>query len=105
MDRVKYFRDQAACDRAKEEKELLEVEMDRIVVSFSRMKTAWHMMAEEVYEKPGCLCSKLNGNGCIHVHARTAYAFKQVEMFGRFEKDAEEKRKNAKDKEDSYNRW
>lgn len=104
MDRVKYFRDRAARDRAKEEKELLEVEMDRVVLSFSHMKTTWRIMAEKVHEKPGCLCSNLNGNGCIHVRARTAYAFKQVEIFGRFEKDAEGKRKTARDKEDSYNR-
>jgi hypothetical protein len=105
VDRVKYFRDRAARDRAKEEKELLEAEMDRVVSSFSRMKAAWHTMAEDVSEKPGCQCSNLNGNRCIHIHARTAYAFKQVEMHVRFENDAEEKRKYAKDKEDSYNKW
>jgi hypothetical protein len=104
VDRVKYFRDRAARDRAKEEKEILEAEMDRIVTSFSYMKTAWHKIAE-VYRKSACLCLDLDGKRCVHTWARSAYAFKQVEMYERFERDAEDKRKNAKLKEDSFNEW
>jgi hypothetical protein len=104
VDRVKYFRDRAACDRAKEEKEILEAEMDRIVSSFSCMKTTWHTMAE-VYRKPACSCMNLDGKECMHTCAQSAYAFKQVKMYERFEKDAEERRKNIKIKGDSLDQW
>ena len=105
MDRVKYFRDRAARDRAKEEKEILEAEMDRIVSAFSSMKTAWNTMAEQVYRKPACSCSNLDGNGCSHTRARSAYAFKQVEMYERFERDADKRRQMAKIKRDLFNEW
>ena len=47
VDRVKWFRDRAACDRAREEKEILESEFDRVLHSFSRMAEAWKALAEQ----------------------------------------------------------
>jgi hypothetical protein len=105
VDHVKYFGDRAARNRAKEEKELLEAEMDRIVSSFSHMKTTWHTMAQEVSKKPSCSCLNLDGNGCIHTRARSAYVFKQVDMYQRFESDAEEKRNNIKVKGELFDQW
>ena len=46
VDRVKWFRDCAACDRALEEKEILESEFDRVLHSFSRMAEVWTVLAE-----------------------------------------------------------
>ncbi|KAG6847801.1 hypothetical protein H0H93_005915 [Arthromyces matolae] len=41
MDRVKWFRDRAARDRSREEKELLKEEFRRTVLSFKRMAEVW----------------------------------------------------------------
>ena len=47
MDRVKWFRDHAACDQAQEEKEILESEFDHVLHSFSRMAEVWKALAEQ----------------------------------------------------------
>ena len=46
VDRVKWFRDRAARDRALEEKEILESEFDHVLRSFSRMAEVWKVLAE-----------------------------------------------------------
>ncbi|KAG6806627.1 hypothetical protein H0H93_002687 [Arthromyces matolae] len=45
VDRVKWFRDRAARDRSREEKDILEEEFRRTVVSFTRMAEVWNQMA------------------------------------------------------------
>ncbi|KAF8326718.1 hypothetical protein F5887DRAFT_925190 [Amanita rubescens] len=47
MDRVKWFRDRAARDRAREEKEILECEFERAQRSFSEMAKAWKALAKK----------------------------------------------------------
>jgi len=104
VDRVKYFRDKAARDRAKEEKELLEAEMDRTVTSFRCMKVAWQAMADKVIACPVC-SSTSSEERCIHHHSRSAYAVKQVEMYERLETDAKLMQERAKVKRDIFDNW
>ena len=75
MDRVKYFRDRSARDRAREEKEILESEMSWTTRSFSIMRDAWIEMGKREREK--------------HTFARSAYAYKQAEMYARLANDSE----------------
>ncbi|KAG6848173.1 hypothetical protein H0H93_002703 [Arthromyces matolae] len=44
VDRVKWFRDQAALDRSREEKEILEEEFRRTIVSFTKMGEVWRKL-------------------------------------------------------------
>ena len=105
VDRVKYFRDKAARDHAKEEKELLEAEMDRTVTSFRCMKVAWQAVADKVIAKSDCTCSITTlEERCIHQHSRLAYALKQVEMYMRLENDATLRQEQAKVKKDIFDK-
>lgn len=47
VDRVKWFRDRAARDRAREEKEILESEFNRSLCFFSRMADTWTELAKQ----------------------------------------------------------
>lgn len=47
MDRVKWFRDRAARDRAREEKEILESEFKRSLCFFLKMADTWNELAEQ----------------------------------------------------------
>ena len=47
VDRVKWFRDRAARDRALEEKEILECEFQRVQRSFSKMADVWKALAKQ----------------------------------------------------------
>ena len=67
MDRVKWFRDRAARDRAREEKEILECEFDRAQHSFSKMAEAWKKLAKKV--SPG---------------GYRSYAYRQASMYDAF---------------------
>ena len=67
MDRVKWFRDRAARDRAREEKEILESEFERTQRSFSRMAEAWNALAKQ--NAP---------------HGFRAYACRQASMYDTF---------------------
>ncbi|KAJ3520759.1 hypothetical protein NMY22_g12606 [Coprinellus aureogranulatus] len=78
MDRVKWFRDRAARDRAREEKEILEEEMKRIVRSFKNYTTIWTSLASE--DRPGITSTP----------GKASYALRQAEMYARFAYNAEQ---------------
>jgi len=71
VDRVKWFRDRAARDRAREEKEILDEEFRRTVVSFTQMADVWLKLAKDsqrrgfssyAHEKSDMYC--LLASGC-----------------------------------------
>ncbi|KAF8057825.1 hypothetical protein FPV67DRAFT_1455922 [Lyophyllum atratum] len=78
MDRVKWFRDRAARDRAREEKEILEEEFRRSIASFHRMSEVWSELASK---KPA--------------PGYTAYCHKQAAMYSSLASDCEKKRDDA----------
>ena len=47
MDRVKWFRDCAACQRSREEKEILEEEFRRTISSFDRWEKIWNELGQK----------------------------------------------------------
>lgn len=65
VDRVKWFRDRAARDRAQEEKEILEAEFGRTIRSFTKMSDVWSKLATKNASK----------------HSNTAYAQKQAALY------------------------
>ena len=65
MDRVKWFRDQAARDRAQEEKEILHAEFQCMIQSFDKMSDIWTKLAAENASK----------------HSNAAYACKQAALY------------------------
>ena len=64
VDRVKWFRDRAARDRAREEKEILESEFKRSLCFFSKMADIWTELAKQ--DIPTGYCS---------------YAYRQASMY------------------------
>ncbi|GLB39022.1 hypothetical protein LshimejAT787_0601840 [Lyophyllum shimeji] len=78
MDRVKWFRDRAARDRAREEKEILEEEFRRSIASFRRMSEVWFELASK---KPA--------------PGYAAYCHKQAVMYSSLASDCEKKRDDA----------
>ncbi len=91
MDRVKYFRDRSARNRAREEKEILETEMTRTTRSFSTMKFAWTEMGRQENEN--------------HAFARSAYAYKQAEMYARLANDSKMLEDKVDQKRLAYQQW
>lgn len=91
MDRVKYFRDQSALHRAREEKEILECEMVRTTRSFAVMKELWseHGKREKAQNS----------------FASAAYAFKQAEIYARLANDAKLVQEKAEQKQVIYQQW
>ncbi|KAF9486051.1 hypothetical protein BDN70DRAFT_988377 [Pholiota conissans] len=71
MDRVKWFRDRAACQRSLEEKEILVEEFKRTIRSFERLQEAW----TELGKRESLRSGKAN------------YSFQQAEMYGRLALD------------------
>ena len=65
VDRVKWFRDRAARDRAKEEKEILEAEFGHTIRSFTKMSDIWSKLAAKNVSK----------------HGNAAYAQKQAVLY------------------------
>ena len=65
VDRVKWFCDRTAQDRAREEKEILEEEFGRSIMSFKRYAEVWLQLAEAKGRSPGS----------------AAYAHKQCKVF------------------------
>ena len=65
VDRVKWFRDRAARDRAQEEKEILEAEFCRTIRSFTKMSDVWSKLATKNASK----------------HSNAAYARKQAALY------------------------
>lgn len=91
-ERVKWYRDRSARDRWMEEKEILEEEMKRTLKHFEFMKTTWTTMAEEC---------RLENDG----QGKAAYAFKQVALYQRFEKDITRYEKAARVKGAKFSAW
>ncbi len=90
MDRVKWFRDRSARDRAREEKEILEEELERTVRHFKHIQQTWITLATK---------------GQVDEPGRIAYAYKQAAMFERFAADAEGFQAKAKVKCQVYEEW
>ena len=91
MDRVRWFRDRSARDRAREEKEILEEEMNRTVKFFRYMQDVWGRLAN----------TTTPGQGPGH----SAYSNKQSFMYARLAEEAEDFSKKAADKAVIFNDW
>ena len=89
VDRVKWFRDRSAKDRAHEEKEILEEELGRTVRYFKHMQKTWTTLASKKQDTPGY----------------AAYAYKQSAMYERFATDTKVFQVKAKEKCDVYVDW
>jgi hypothetical protein len=89
VDRVKWFRDRSARDRAREEKEILEEEIGRTVRYFKHMQKMWTTLASKKQDTPGY----------------TAYAYKQSAMYERFAFDTEAFQVKATEKCHIYVNW
>lgn len=89
--RVKWFRDRAARDRAREEKEILEEEFRRIIAYFGTMSKVWTALAEssEVRNQAGY----------------SAYAYKQAAMYAKLKANSEGSWRTAKMKKEEYEKW
>lgn len=75
MDRVKWFRDRAARDRAREEKEILDAEFQRTIQSFTKMSDVWTTLSAKNASQ----------------HSNTAYAQKQAALYHALAEDCREK--------------
>jgi hypothetical protein len=86
--RVKWFRDSAARDRAVEEKEILEEEFRRAVAYFDKMCSVW----TDLGEQPGD-------------RGVSAYAFKQAAVYKKLGGECLNLEKKALLKKDEYDAW
>jgi hypothetical protein len=91
VDRVKYFRDQSALHRAREEREILECEMVRTIRSFAVMRDAWSEHGKREKARSS--------------FASAAYAFKQAEIYMRLANDAKLVQGKAEQKQVIYQQW
>jgi hypothetical protein len=91
VDRVKYFRDRSARNRAREEKEILEFEMARTTRSFDVMQTAWNEIGRREHENSR--------------HSYSAYAYKQAALYERLASDSKEFEGKAEKKRLVYEHW
>jgi len=82
VDRVKWFRDRAARDRAREEKEILEAEFNRTIKSFTKMSNVWTALATK--------------NVTTTSHSNAAYAHKQAALYHTLAEDCKETYDKAK---------
>jgi len=104
---VKYFRDHSARDCAQEEKEILEAEIDQMYLSFQATADAWQFLAKQEL-KTACLTFTVNHpscTNCAHPQARSAYAFKQSEMYKRLAFDSQASKKRADEKCKVFDDW
>jgi len=53
VDRVKWFRDRAACQRSREEKEILEEEFKRTIRSFEHYEEVWKELGQKECSQTG----------------------------------------------------
>jgi hypothetical protein len=91
VDRVKYFRDRSARNRAREEKEILESEMARTTRSFLVMQKAWNEIGTRECEN--------------HDFARSAYAYKQAELYDHLARNSKAFEEKATKKQQIYQQW
>ena len=88
VDRVKYFRDRSARNRAREEKEILESEMARTTRSFVFMQKAWNEIGTRDHES--------------RAFAHSGYAYKQAELYARLASNSKAFEEKAKKKRQIY---
>ena len=91
MDRVKYFRERSARNRAREEKEILESEMARTTRSFVVMQKAWNEIGIRDHENSA--------------FAHSAYAYKQAELYARLASNSKAFEEKAKKKRQTFQQW
>ncbi|KAH6903700.1 hypothetical protein BKA70DRAFT_1513986 [Coprinopsis sp. MPI-PUGE-AT-0042] len=91
MDRVKWFRDRAIRDRGREEKEILEAEMRRVVISHTRYRDSWKSLAQSPQHSG--------------VTGKSAYAWKQSFMYDKFLEDAQRYSTRLQDKKSGFAEW
>jgi len=91
VDRVKYFRDRSARNRAREEKEILEIEMARTTRSFAVTKKAWNEIGTREHEN--------------RAFAHSAYAYKQAELYTRLSSSSKIFEEKAEKKRQTYQQW
>lgn len=80
MDRVKWFRDRAACQRSPEEKEILEEEFKRTISSFDHWEKIWNELGQKEESHSGA----------------AIYTFQTAAMFAKLAFDCREGFKKAK---------
>jgi hypothetical protein len=90
VDRVKYFRDRSARNRAREEKEILESEMARTTRSFAVMQKAWNEIGIREHENSA---------------ASSAYAYKQAELYAHLSSNSKAFEDKAEKKRQIYQQW
>lgn len=90
MDRVQWFREQAARDRLREEKEILEEEIRRVVTSFDTMADTWNQLALRKGPKQA---------------GAMAYAFKQSHMYSKMAEKGKEVRRRMRAAADAHDAW
>ena len=91
VDRVKYFRDRSARNRAREEKEILESEMSRTTRSFDVMQKAWNEIGTRDHDN--------------RAFERSAYAYKQAELYTRLSSNSKTFEEKAEKKKQIYQQW
>lgn len=91
MERVKYFRDRSARNRAREEKDILESEMARTTRSFVVMQKAWSDIGGREHEN--------------RRFADSAYAYKQAALYERLANDSKAFEEKAEKKRQVYQQW
>ena len=80
VDRVKWFRDHAACQRSREEKEILEEEFKRTIYSSEHWEKIWNELGRK---------EEAHSGGAV-------YTFQTAAMFGKLAFDCKEAFKKAK---------
>ena len=91
VERVKYFRDRSARNRAREEKDILESEMARTTRSFVVMQKAWSDIGGREHEN--------------RRFADSAYAYKQAALYERLANDSKAFEEKAEKKRQVYQQW
>ncbi|KAL0062952.1 hypothetical protein AAF712_010173 [Marasmius tenuissimus] len=89
MHHVKWFQDQAAIDRWTKEKEILEVEYQRVVTAHSKMEDVWAVMGDE-YRALSTTMKLTDALTIQHqniLHGFQAYAHKQARVYRRLKAD------------------
>jgi hypothetical protein len=91
VDRVKYFRDRSARNRAREEKDILECEMARATRFFVVTQKAWSEIGRREHENRS--------------FAHSAYAYKQAALYERLASDSKTFEEKIEKKRLVYQQW
>lgn len=76
MERVRWFRARAACDRLLEEVEILDQEFRRTYNSFTKMGNIWIKVGDVQFELKACI-------GVRFAHGYRAFAYRQAGMYAK----------------------